>query len=581
MGYVMRHVVKEACLFLLILALFSLLPLLGFQYYEGNTDPGIVTYFNSIITSKPHALPNVNGNWKLISHLFAELYKVFPHFDWYGFTMILFGSFAAFTFLKILRIHWERLSSSQFGLGQKVILSGIFLLFLENILILEFTRMAYVLSFTGFLMIIYPFFNNPSNVSTNYLMGWGWLAILLGGLVRTSPAILSFIVIIPLLCFFWWKNKIPLALVAKTFSLPILFVILLIALSDIKWNQMDRYTVSYAGYLINVWDVGQKDDLQLSSRGDSLTYQVTMMHFMNDFENINPAFFEKIGVPYTRKKINNLPNLIFNDVRVLKKIREEGLHFLERHIGWTIFFVIITIIALWSNFEHGYEWLYIVAVFIGFLLIYFMIAIFMKMADRIISPMFFSFSTILAFLIPNFEKPSQDTKPSFLSLLIVCSVLSVVSIEASFSGDLVANRKRKVHYHNQFLNKLSSLDKQYQFVGYISSWFYSKPFQQPHTNPKVTYLSIDNQGFCFVPTYWERMKQVTGGESVEEYWQFMKDHSEETIIVSEKERIEKLVQYFNYQYNVEMKVEPIISDFRKHYNGKARDVKPVGIFKIM
>jgi len=567
--------------FLAIFALFASLPFLGFQFYEGHTDPGILAYFNCIITSIPDHLPN-DGNWKYIGHLFAQLYTSFPTFDWYGFTMILFSSLAAFIFIQNIQLLHKTLPTNAMGNSVRVVLIGCFFLYLENIVLLEFTRMSFSLGFMGFLSIAtYPLAKAKNKTNLNFPL-LGLLAVVLSGLVRIQPALLSLVVVLPLFIFFWMQSKTTFSQAAKNLILPIAFLSILVSISNVAETQTDKDIVENAGYLINIWDVKPTEsDFKLENKIDSLTYEMAKIHFMNDIENINSVFFEKIGVRYTRKQVSSIANLLSNNISIINKFKDQGIGSMKRHSGWSALLLAIFLLAAWTNRSDRPRLIQITLMLGYFLTLYFSIAVFIKMADRIFSPLFLAFCVSMAFMINPKEITTGPLKYSRIYTGFSFLLIGLILLEMSFSINLFQTRKADVSYRNTVLKYANKLDVKYQFVGFVSGWLYSKPFQQEDIiNPKTTYLSIDNQAFCYIATYKEKMKNETGHSSAEGYWKFMKANASDCVIISEEGRLNKIVEYVNLQYNLNLKIEPIIVDFKEYLDDAPENAWSAGIFRI-
>ncbi len=571
-------------LFALVFLSMLLLNIINLQYYEGHTDPGISAYFNSVITIPPNVLPN-DGNWKYIGDLFTQLYIWKPHLDWYGFSVMLVSSFVMFVFLKIIKLMWDMTPHTSIGYLIRFGTICCLGLHLENIVLLEFTRLSQTLGFMGFFTLVaYPALTTGSRVVGSYVLT-GWLAVILSGLIRIQPAMLSLAVVAPIALVLLWNRKIrPSTLIINFFPPLIFLVFLALKANDVK-TQSDQLVVDNAGYLINIWDIEPNEaDFKLMDEKDSLTYTMAKLHFMNDIENINPAFFEKIGVQYTNKQLNSVTNLLTNNISIFNKLKSHGVWYLERHIGWSITLLGLWLLTLLAHRHNPVLLTQAVLMLIYFTGLYFGIAVFIKMADRIFSPLFLAFCACLLLHSMLGGGASNVREVRLFGIFqLTIGILLILGLfsELRFSLNLFHERRTEIKYYDTVLGYANALGVKYQFIGYASGWLFPKPLQtEDRIDQKATYLSIDNQAFCYMASYQRKMQMVTGHDSVEGYWQFMLDHSDECIIISEQYRLERIVEYFNLQYDLDMKIIPIVSDFKDSYPDPPDNAWSVGIFRI-
>ncbi len=572
-----KSIYQELLLFILILIICGLLPLTGFQFYEHGTNSGSIAILKGVFSTVPMRLSNNDGNWILIHYLFRFFYTRFPNIDWYGITIVFSCALSIFLYIQIAKWAYAR-NKNRILL---IILILIFVLLFENILILDFTHVAFLLSFLGLLIILCYLTSLQAGLNNFKFFLLGVFAFMLGSLIRHQPGILSFIIVLPVAAIYLKRNHFTLAQYSKYMALPVLFLVASTIFTGIRWDKGYDKIPEYGGYLISLWDVhSEKKTVHLNSKEDSLIYHViTDLHFFSDPVHINAAYFEKIGVPFTDKKIQSLSVILSNNIDYKRKFKEQGLYYIDEHAGLVLFLFTVAMLAIFSSANGKIRiknW--VVLLLAGYLLLYFFIAVFLKMEERIFGPMAISFCTIFALLIETDNTSIVKTRPLFalwFLLLLFFTGIELVSFEKRFRA-----RKEEVAYIGSIFEGLGARSEKYQFIDQISDQIYLYPFQKDPLRKDKFYPTIDNYGFFVCPTFDDKMQSITGANNTKGYLEFLASHPDDCIVVSEQTRLDELLKYFNYMYHLNLRCYPVIRDLRQTYKGEKHNLPQFGLFKV-
>ena len=572
-----KFFLKDLTLFVFILILCVILPLAGGQYYEHATNPGSIAVLKGVFSTSPSRLSNNDGQWIFIHYLFWFFYTLCPGIDWYGIMMVFSCSLFLFIFIKIIKLTYINNKS----LPQLTVLVIVMLLQFENIALLDFTRPAFFLSFIGLLLMLTSMESaEDSGGNNSKLFLPGFFSFVFGCLIRHQPGILSLILILPLAAIYIKRKRLSLFRFSK-YMAPVFFVVVFLqVLMGIRWDKGYDKTPEYGGYLISLWDVdNETKTVHLSTKEDSLIYHLVKdLHFFSDPKNINPDFFKKIGVPYTDKKIQSFSVILSNKVNYSKKFKEQGLYYINEHIGLVLFLFAVAGLAIFSSTKGKIRVEKSVLLLLtGYIFLYFFIAVFLKMEERIFCPMAISICTVFALLIDTDNNLLVKTRPVIVLWFLL--LLSFAGIELLSFEKLFTARKEEVKYIESIFDTLSARSEKYQFIDQISDQIYLYPFQKDPLRKDKFYPTIDNYGFFVCPTYDDKMKLITGGRDTKEYLEFVASHPNDCIVVSERKRLEELLNYFNYMYHLNLKFYPVINDLRQNYKGES-NLHPFGLFKV-
>ncbi|MCU0391175.1 MAG: hypothetical protein MUE81_08660, partial [Thermoflexibacter sp.] len=257
----------------------------------------------------------------LLGYLLKFLYFYFPTFNWYSYYLVffLYLGFTIFTYLLISHIH----SKHQLIVGFFLYTLFFILFGLENLLYLQFTRVAGILATAGFLLILF----SKSATIINLQVTFGVFCVVLASLARIQSTYLSFIIILlphSFILFFSipYNSKIK-WVVTKSLSVVVAF---LLCLSAEFYNiyQLEKWD-SYGSYnalkgriidyeVLNKVDAATRNDILRNVGWTENDYQMFLHWFFIDsrysLEKLEQIVEDTEKVPVLQK--SNSLHVTFN-----------------------------------------------------------------------------------------------------------------------------------------------------------------------------------------------------------------------------------------------------------------------------
>lgn len=550
----------------------------GLAVYELGSDPAFVAVFKGDFTTVPGRTSLNHGNWLFLGHVIQNLYKTNPDFDWYGGAVVILSAFSVFVYAKLIQVFWMRGWRAQF-----VFLLFMAPFFLENLFLLEFTRVGFNLSYLGLsaLLVSAICYEDPKIQNLAYS---GVIAFVLGALIRTQPALLSFFVATPVALLLVFNRTARPAVTVNRMVIPFLFCVFLIGFSSFRWDESFDKTPEYSGYVISLYDIEfPKEQLYLASVQDSLVLDMVLdQQFLNDPAIINRDFFERIGVPYTENKIHSFRSMLSNRHRYMDKLNLVGLKFLQNHLGWCLTFASAFVLTLFAGLVNR-DIPHTVGTLLLFLfhtLVYFSISAFLKMEHRVFVPLLVAF--VLSFVLHSTSLRKSAFNIYSVSIAIALLMALGYILEVPRFGQRYQNRRVSAEFVERVIQEIHRLGFPVVFMDHLVNRIYGHPFHGSPLAKEFSYPTINNYGFFTDPNYAPRMKQLTGGEDLEGYLEYIERNEQSCLFVSRNlEAMTQFTSYLNLFYDHRFVVRPVVEDFREVLDSDYKDCEPVGVFQLI
>ena len=560
-------------LIVLVTLTFRLLPEIGMQFYDEGTDSYYRVAIEGLFTSEAEHLPAAWGKWTFISVLQQQLYQLFPAVSWYSVSLLLTSVWTVMLFVSIARLVWTE-SRSNTGAWIQASLLGLFgLLYLENIVLIQFTRMAHFLCLFGLVYVILSIRNNKK-LSWFVLLN-GTAAFVVGAMIRLEPALLSLGLLIPLLIYMYFSKQISLKRVAPTLVAPFIICLVISTLINTATTESDKLTVMHNKFLHNTDGVKYgNDELNIQTKSDSLAYNITHSYFLNDPEYINEEFVNRIGLRAFLSP-TTLTDHITDGAKLVSKLQTVGWPYLKEHSGLSLLFLLISLVAVLSanSLILRLSSLLVVLIFAGY---YVIISGYMKMDHHVFVPLFFSFGFLLTLIIET------RINGKFLGVLALVLAVLVSKHEASYLVDQLKYKRIETALIEDYMAKAKGLNSEYNVFGLRSIFrFYTRPFQKNPFSRKDNLVSFE-PGLIFVlPTYEQRLINVMGSKDLTECWELLAKHSESTTFMVKYERLETILDYFNQQHGTNLSAVIIDPSWKNVYDNKLQASHGLGLFKVV
>jgi hypothetical protein len=570
-----QHVSKMLypLLFLVLCGVIRVLPEIGLQYYDEGTDSYYQCAISGLFTGSPEHLPAAWGKWTFLSHLHQFLYTILPQFNWYSIILLLLTAWTAMLMLDAVRLKWsEQNGKNPWGL-ERGVLALLTLMFVENLMLIQFTRIATFLCLFGILHILLRLHK------TGFAHKWIWLngllAFSIGAMIRLEPALLCIGMLLPLMLLWIRKRELPfrsLGLLLLPLSLSFVISILI----NTPATQSDRLTVLHNRFLHNTDGVKYRtDQLNIATKTDSLAYSMTFRYFLNDPKHINQEFADRIALK-AFMNTQTIGDHIKGVDRFVKRLQQTWSNYVVIHQGLAAVFLVV---AMSVHFRQGVElrkfpWDHLLLTIV-YLCYFVVIAGYMKMDHHVFVPLVFSMSLLL--LISMGE---MKVNRSWTGILLAVAVIGVAH-EAMYVSKELKNKRIESRLLESYFSAAAQMDARF-IVFDLRSIFraYMRPFQELGLNPVSKLISIDNGLIFVLPTYGDKLLTVIGSKELEDVWGFLTENQHKVIFLAKGERLKVVCDYFNRQYGLNMEVTPARSGLENVYSNKLEVKHDLGVFRV-
>lgn len=328
--------------------------LFGF-YFETGSEVYAQIIHNGDIIGKPDSLLNNYGVYVLITHAFKGLYSVFNGVEWFSIFLFLI-----ITFILTNAIYFIRKEVKINFLPTRLLFWMILILSLESLIMVESIRLSFLMVSTS-MLVLYSINSNNDKSILKYL--YLYFLIFIGLCIRIESGLLAFVfMLMPMVIMNMGVKK-----VLKLFTPVFAFILFLSLFLNYSFNDSDRQYSEVRPYQFVLWDFSPEyypDNL--SDKRDSVVFKTAKQFFFADTENINPEFFERVGV----NKADKTPAGIFG------LIQHADIYKLKRYF----------------NMNSGFLLLYLASLFI----IYIIIFIYNSNKKLILLSLFYTLATVLA-----------------------------------------------------------------------------------------------------------------------------------------------------------------------------------------
>ena len=440
-------------------------------------------------------------------------------------------------------------------------LSVFYILFwMENVVFLDITRIAFILSFSALFLLIWNITNYNSDTTYYYNIFISCIIFLLGYLVRYEAAILILSLFLVLIAF-----KMVISRTSILDFLKVLTPVFLIAVvfypkndwmtsdkvNDLKLNEIDSYYV-------NIMNVGYYENRSNLSASELMKIEAIKREFLADKNQILDLTFLKNVTNNKLIQFGTLLNgkLNYQKLHELKEliVGQYILYFII-YIALLIFYIVTFLITSTNKFD-----LFLLLSFnvvIGSLVI--LITILYKMESRGLFPIiqFLFFSNV--FLV----KDKFRFNFTYHSILII--LLYVVSIISITCNIVRINQRKNEHQENlQNVESVwSEINNRFKAetvifgLNSLAELTYSKPFSIPYylniQKASKEVIAYDSHVFLLLSaTYKKKIKNFCGSLSMKDFYEASYKKRDRIIHIYDAERISFFIKYLKVIHDVEV-----------------------------
>lgn len=526
----------------------ALLTVTGFQFYEDGMDSIAQTFLSDMLVDGAPVTPFATGKWLLIDRVLIFLGGVFPKVDWYGVVMFLLSGVVA---AMLFRVHGVSASANteRTGAPFQFLVFGVALLFLENLVLMQYTRVAYFICCLPMVLAFIRLRNGIEPTRVQLLAGGA--CFIVGALIRMEAAALAIFMMAPLLVFVRPKGMGFISTGIRTLLLPLAVVAGVSALM-LYPSELDDDIRLHNRFLHNADGLRHEPaQLGISNRSDSLAYDVTLSYFMNDPLHINDGLVKRAGImPMT--SAGAIASHLGALERFGQRVRRYVPHYVDRHRGILLFvFCCFMYAMMFPNSASDRRGLLLL--FLSYAVLAILIAGYIKIEDRVFNPMVLTWA-VIALLFSNRDMMAGRGLGFALTLIVMVSVAA----EATALSKIIAEKQEGERSVKRLLEHASVQEAGLVVIDTkVMAQLHQSPFRPVSLPKDVEYFSIDNGIMFLYPGYEARALRLFGTIDTGGMMTQLAACKDTCVLVSSKFRAARVTEYFNLQHGLSLRVKPI------------------------
>lgn len=522
----------------------------GLLFYEDGMDSIVQTFLSDLLVDGPPVTPLATGKWLLFDRLMICFGGMFPSVDWYGLTMFILSGVIAALLIRVLGSP-QVWNSGRAGAPFTFLAFGTAFLFVENLVLMQYTRVAYFICFLPMLVTFIRLRDGNRMTVMQSLMGLGCFAI--GALIRMEAAALAIFMSAPLLLFARPRGLELLPTGMRLFLFPLAITAGVSALMLCP-SELDDSIRLHNRFLHNADGLRfAPADLGITERSDSLAYEVTLNYFMNDPLHINEELVQRAGImPMT--SANAITKHLQGIDRFAQRLHRHVPNYVERHWGLLLFAVCCFLFAMMFP-GQGVSRRGLLLLFSSYLLLAVLIAGYIKVEDRVFNPM------VLTWAITALALGNRDAKGGkALGLALALAVFVSVGAEALTLRTTVVEKREDERSVNLLLNHISDREAKLVVMDIkLMGQLYQAPFRPIDLPMDRDFFSIDNGILFLYPGYEARTLRLFGTFDTGEIMTQLASCNDSCVLVSTKFRAAMMTDYFNRQHGLSLHVRTLFA----------------------
>ena len=549
--------------FVFSLLLFAFLGLFDFVQYEDGMDSINNIFMSALLQSNREyfEFPSAAGKWVLLGNGIGLLYSWLPGVNWYSVTTLFLYGATSVLFYSCTRFYLNNSNQSP-PIHVSLLLLFTVLFFLENFTVVQYTRLSYFLCFFG-LLNSFLFLCKMQRLTLLSL--WGCLFFVIGLLIRFEAALLSVIVLTPYLIYKIRYSDVKIKEALTLVSIPAIATLIVLGIMAFS-EGLNEDVRLYNRFLHNADGNRYKHhELNIDNPKDSAAYAITLTYFMNDPDNINPDFIQRIGL-HDVKTAGTLLDLLTDTHRFTSNLKRQGLKAIRLNSGLILFCFLAFLNSILTDsikirVLKTTSMLLLWILFLG-------ITGYMKMENRVFSPLFLSASILFVFSLKS--KPSLALNKKVLSLvLFVLLSFAIYGQYCSVFQGITELKTKSSEFENE-LKRSSSVSSKYLVIdSKVMSSIYGSPMEISPKKFGKEILAIDNGLLFLFPAYKQKMTAHFGSEKLSYIFDHIQESPDDFLFIAQQDRTKRLLEYFNHQLQMNLSIQPLEHpDERNNDDGK-------------
>jgi hypothetical protein len=528
-----------------VLAVCFLLTSAGLQFYEDGMDSIAQTFQSDLLVDGPAVTSMATGKWLIIDQALIWLHGISPAMDWYGLAMFLLMGIIAVFVTRLLRPMTSS-ANEETGPVFWMLSIGIVLLFMENLVLMQYSRVAFFLCMFPMLLMFFQFRNGIHPAPFQVIIGTACFAI--GALIRMETAALSVFIIAPVLIYSSLSGPRVFFIGSRLLLLPVLITAGVAVL--MLWPSELGDSIRLHNRFLHNADGLRYDPSQLgiTDSSDARAYEATLLYFMNDPQFINEDLINRIELMPMSSA-----SAVAKHIAGVERFVERFIHYVPRYVGrhWGLLLFALACFAFSLMFPAtGVKRSGLLMLLATYTLLFGLIAGYIKIEDRVFNPMVFTIA-IAALLLS--ERRVRTGVVFSTGVLLV--IILAVSAEMRGLGETIQAKRANESATQKMLNGLYP-DRNGVLVmdTKLMAQLHNAPFRRITLPEAKEYFSIDNGILFLYPGYHARAIRLFG--TVDTGAILSKLAADKSnVFVSTRFRAIRIVEYFNLQHGLSLEID--------------------------
>jgi hypothetical protein len=316
-------------------------------------------------------------------------------------------------------------------------------------------------------------------------------------------------------------------------------------------------------YTHTLWDFGQDERLyKIATPADSIKLEAALAYFISDEVELSPEFYDSIGVLPLEKSLGSFDKyLVGFDLRVaraigiLQQLNKQQPVFL---VAYLIAFCAAMLLLVYNRSRH---WWKLLLVNIWFMLLLFGVTVFMKMEMRVMAPLvlleLIGLTAFCTYLLPV----GWQYRRGNVVILVLACLLFLVPTAIKFTELQGASQNFKIASKNMKAFKAELAQPSFQnrivvFHSFAWQMLHADIFDINQFARNTNFLAIDNGELYMYPQFKDAMNKCCGGYTVNHLVNYLLEHKEQVVFVSDAGRMDLMERYIETVYSIPFNTKP-------------------------
>ena len=524
----------------------GLLSVAGLQFYEDGMDSIAQTFLSKLLVDGAVVAPMATGKWLLIDRALLWLQRISPMMDWYGAVMLLLMGIVTAMLISIV---WPYRSTTRgfSGIIFPLLVISSVILFTENLILMQYTRVAYFLCMLS-MLLVFDRLKAGGSVSWLQLLGMA-TCFGAGALIRMEAAALAIFIAVPLLLLIRPSGMGIVGSGLRVLLAPVLLVAGVSALMLFP-SDLDDDIRMYNRLLHNADGLRyEASRLGVNDPSQALAYEVTLIYFMNDPAHINEKLIVRAGI----MPMTSVAAVARHFADVEKFWQRIGTHvprYVAHHWGLLLFALCCFLYAMIFP-AAGVGRRGLALLLLTNLLLALLIAGYIKIEDRVFNPMLLTWALVALILSDRRAVPGKA-----MGTLLAAGVFLSVGAELWALKTTVGEKRQNETDVRILMERLAAHEAELVVIDTkVMAQLHQAPFRALNLPDGKEYFSIDNGIMFLYPGYKARAMRLFGTNDTGEMMAQLASCENSCILLSTKFRAARVTDYFNRQHGLSLRID--------------------------